>query len=165
MKGRQWLACALGATAFLAAAPAFADPATANSIQLGFGFRYGFNLNSGTNPFGLGLGVDGGYTLPNAVYLGGNFDYFFGERASDSGLVMVMAEGGYDLGLGENFVIRPKAGLGFASVDSNGRFAIAPGTKLMLFTSAVSLSIDVRYALIFDDPTLNGLVMSFGIGF
>ena len=59
---------ALAAVLF-ATAPARAEPKTANSLQLGLGLRYGIEMNEGDfNPWGLGLGIQGGYTLPNAVY-------------------------------------------------------------------------------------------------
>jgi hypothetical protein len=54
--------------------------------------------------------------LPAAIYLGGNFEYFFGDSVEGGGLKIksniwqLSAEGGYDIGLGENFVIRPKVG-------------------------------------------------------
>jgi hypothetical protein len=160
----------LGILVFVGAAllsrPATAQPATANSVQLGAGFRYGFDLTgASSNPWGLGLGIDGGYTLQNAVYLGGNLDYFFGEDGEGDGLFQLMAEVGYDLGLGENVVFRPKAGAGFAAANSEARAAVAPGAKLMLFTSSVSLSLDARYSIVFSDPSLQALILSFGIGF
>src|SRR3954470_14749046 len=106
----------------LVSATAFAEPATANSIQLGVGFRYGIEMNSGdVNPWGIGLGLDGGYTLPNAVYLGGNIEYFFGDSVGDDingatiNIWQLSAEGGYDIGLGPIFVLRPKVGLGLAN--------------------------------------------------
>ncbi len=174
--------------AFLVAVPAMAnEPASANSVQIGVGFRYGFELEEGDfNPWGPGIGVSGGYTLPQAVYLGGNFDYFFGETVDDpvlgevSGNIwQLMAEGGYDIGLGEYFVIRPKAGLGFASLnsevcvegfpcqdESETKFAIAPGATFMLITSKVSVSLDFRYDMIFaEDEMLNALIFSAGVGF
>ena len=165
MKGHWWFGTVVCAAGLSLATPASAEPATANSIQLGLGFRYGFNLKSGSNPFGLGLGLDGGYTFPSAWYLGGNFDYFFGEENGDTGLLQLMPELGYDLGIGDSFVIRPKVGAGYASFQSDSLFAVAPGTKLMLFTSSVSLSVDLRYDLVFADPALNGLILSAGIGF
>ena len=154
------------AGAALVSRPATARPATANSVQLGAGFRYGFDLTgASSNPWGLGLGIDGGYTLENAVYLGGNLDYFFGEDAEGDGLFQLLAEVGYDLGLGENFVFRPKLGAGFAAANSEARAAVAPGVKLMVFTSSVSLSLDTRYSIVLSDPSLQALILSMGIGF
>ncbi len=167
--------------------PALAnEPATANSIQLGLGFRYGYELEEGDfNPWGTGLGFEGGLTLPNAIYVGGNIEYFFGETREELGSKLsgnvwqAMAEGGYDIGLGDNFVIRPKIGAGLAGVkfetclealpceeDSTTDFALAPGATFLLLTSKVSVTLDFRYDMIFADPeTLNALIFSAGIGF
>jgi hypothetical protein len=182
-------------------APAWAgEPATQNSVQLGLGFRYGIEMNEGDfNPWGVGLGLDGGYTLPNAVYIGGNFDYFFGDTVEAGGVKLtgnvwqLMAEAGYDIGLGPTFVIRPKLGAGLGTLraemcvdglgcnsDSSTNFALAPGVKAMLFLPHFELSVDLRYAMIFsdgnsDDPagTGNGsssstgkaLIFAVGVGF
>lgn len=162
-------------------------PHTANSLQVGLGFRYGMLLSDGDlNPWGTGLGLDVGYTLPNAIYLGGGFEYFFGDSSEALGVKLttniwqLSAEGGYDIGLGENFVIRPKVGVGLAHVgvsvdtcpagftcseDSKSKAAIAPGLTLMLFTRQFSLSIDTRYDMVLIDPALRGLIFSVGIGF
>jgi hypothetical protein len=90
-----------------------------------------------------------------------------------------MAEGGYDIGLGDVFVVRPKLGLGIASVnvevcddtlgcadDSETDFALAPGTTLILLTQSFSLSLDLRYDIILSDPeALNAVLLTAGIGF
>ncbi|MFZ5892281.1 MAG: outer membrane beta-barrel protein [Myxococcota bacterium] len=172
--------------ALLAPARALAaDPATANMLQLGLGFRYGVEMNEGDfNSWGVGLGVDGGYTLPMAVYVGGTFEYFFGDKVEAAGVEAkgnawhLMAEGGYDLGLGENVVIRPKLGAGIGTLrgetcagalgctsDSSTSLALAPGVKAMLLTSRFSLSFDTRYALLLDDETAKALIFTFGVGF
>jgi hypothetical protein len=192
MKRRlNWVASVLGLGAFLGTLPAMADPpATANVLQIGLGFRYGFEMEDGDfNPWGAGLGVSAGYTLPMAVYVGGNFDYFFGETVEVAGgelsgnIWQLMAEGGYDLGVGDTFVIRPKLGLGFASVstegcfdfglgageqctdDSSMEFAMAPGATFIYLGSKFSLSADLRYDMIFAEEQANALLLSVGIGF
>lgn len=174
----------VAAAVCLVSVPAWAEPPpTANQVQIGAGFRYGFELEEGDfNPWGTGLGISGGYTMPNAIYAGGVFDYFLGESREEAGLEMdgniwqLMGEAGYDLGLG-NLVLRPKAGIGVAGVssevcvegecssDSGVNFAIAPGATFILLTSAVTLTVDLRYDMIFDDSTLNALILSAGIGF
>jgi opacity protein-like surface antigen len=169
-------------------APPARGPHTAGAIQLGVGFRYGAELNDGDfNPWGPGIGLSAGYTLPMALYLGGNFEYFFGDSVEAGGVKVkgnvwqLTAEGGYDVGLGENFVIRPKVGFGIAGLktsvegcpaglscsgSSETKPVLAPGATFMLFTSHVSLSLDARYAMIFtDDETGKALIFSFGIGF
>jgi hypothetical protein len=166
-------------------------PHTANSIQLGLGFRYGVKLSDGDiNPWGTGLGIDVGYTLPNAIYFGGNFEYFFGETLEAPGLKLsanIMqfgVEGGYDVGIGQHFVIRPKLGVGLAHLESSvegcgidalceagphgssdTKAAILPGATFLLFTKRISVALDVRYDVVFTDPSLQGLVFSAGIGF
>lgn len=171
---------ALAAVLF-ATAPAHADPKTANSLQLGLGLRYGVEMNEGDfNPWGIGLGVNGGYTLPNAVYVGGLFEYFFGDSRDVAGikfkgnLWQVMAEGGYDIGLTPLFVLRPKIGAGIASTsvsagdtdDSSSDFALAPGVTAMLFLPGFGLSLDVRYDMVFSDPEMGkALIFTAGVGF
>jgi hypothetical protein len=174
----------LGLTGVLFCAPAFADPATANSIQIGAGFRYGFELEPGElNPWGTGLGLDAGITLPNAVYVGGNFEYFFGETLevadieTSGNLWQLTGEGGYDIGLGPIFVLRPKVGVGVAGVnaetcdgdlcvdDSSTNFVLAPGATFIFMPPGFSLSADIRYDMIFAERTLNGVILSIGIGF
>lgn len=179
-------AIALVGSTMLLARPAAAQPATANSIQLGAGFRYGFDFEEGdVNPWATGLGIDLGYTLSNAVFVGGSFEYFFGSSVEEAGLEasanlwQAMAEGGYDVGLGDNLVIRPKVEAGIAGVstelcpvggscneDSETAFALAPGGTFLLLTTNFSLSLDARYELVFaEGETLNGLILSIGIGF
>lgn len=169
-------------------APKPSGPHTAGAIQLGVGFRYGALLSDGDlNPWGSGLGLNVGYTLPQAIYFGGNFEYFFGESSAlgagvtaKTNLWQLSAEGGYDIGAGDNFVIRPKIGVGVASVKAGydgcpggpacetmtkTKPLIAPGVTFMLFTKHVSLSLDMRYAHVMTDPTGQGLIFSVGIGF
>ena len=160
------------------------SPATANSLQIGLGFRYGLEMNEGDfNPWGPGVGASVGYTLPiMPIYVGGNFDYFFGSTLEAGGFKTkgnvwhLMAEGGYDVGVGDNLVIRPKLGLGPAGMsvetcamactsDSAVKFAIAPGAAVMLFTPVIKVSFDLRYAIVLADPTAKALIFSVGVGF
>jgi hypothetical protein len=79
---------------------------------LGYGFEDGSNL---------GLGARFGYSLRNNIYLGGLFQYHFGE-SNEAGAFGATAdahgniyyfgfEGGYDFHI-DDVVIRPYAGLG-----------------------------------------------------
>ena len=171
--------------ASLFAAPAAAAPATANSIQIGAGFRYGFEQEPGDlNMWGTGLGLDAGITLPNAVYVGGNFEYFFGETLEENDIEVsghlwqLTAESGYDIGLGPIFVLRPKLGVGIAGVSaetcdlagvcvdgSSTDFVLAPGATFIVMPPGFSLSLDIRYDMIFADPKLDAIIVSAGIGF
>lgn len=162
-------------------------PHTANSLQLGLGFRYGAKLSDHRlNPWASGLGLDVGYTLPNAIYLGGSFEYFFGSSEEVLGITatsnvwQLSAEGGYDFGIGQSFVIRPKVGFGVAGVAwtfescpldaeceniKETKAAILPGATFLFFASKFSLALDVRYAVVLTDSALKGLIFSFGVGF
>lgn len=174
-----------GLAALAVAAPCFAEPATSGSLQLGLGFRYGMELNEGNaNPWGSGLGFNGGYTLPVIpIYLGGNIEYFFGNTVQGTGfelksrLWQIHAEGGYDIGLTDFFVLRPKLGLGPATLtqkscllgacnsDSKAYMSVAPGLTLMIFTPVIRLSFDGRYEFVLADETAKAFIFSFGIGF
>jgi hypothetical protein len=168
-----------------------AEPATIEVLQVGVGFRYGLDMTSGDtlSPWGLGLGLHGGYTLPNAVFLGGSFEYFFGEKIGDdqngasANLWQLSAEGGYDLGI-DAVVLRPKLGLGIANVHvkscapamseaggtnctSHKKAALAflPGATFIVLPGRFSLTADVRYELVFASQTGHGLLFTFGVGF
>lgn len=187
MRKVKSVSVAMGLVSALWAAPSWADdPATEGSIQIGLGFRYGVEMNDGDlNPWGTGIGLEGGYTLPVIpVYVGGNAEYFFGGTLDspqvdlDSNIWQLSAEGGYDFGIGDHVVIRPKLGLGYAFLstetcigdlgcqsDSDGKPLIAPGAKFMLLLKSFQLSFDARYAIITSDPSAKAFIFSAGIGF
>jgi hypothetical protein len=187
---RIWLCGLIAAGAALVAAPAVADPATTKVLQLGVGFRYGADLTSGDtlNPWGTGIGLDGGYTLPNAVFLGASFEYFFGEKIGDdsngasANLWQLSTEAGYDLGT-DVVVLRPKLGLGVANVSvescapavslgggsdctprTKSDFVLLPGATLIVIPGRFSLVADVRYELVFASQMGQGLLFTFGVG-
>ena len=103
--------------------PARADPAfTLDLATVSAGMRYGSeNLN-------FGVGVRGGYTLSQSIYIGGVFDYWFGESEEQTvpgaGTISAkasawdaMGEVGYDFGVSPTVVIRPFGGIGIFHVD------------------------------------------------
>lgn len=180
-------AVVLGSWLAPAEAQALEPPRTAGVLQFGAGFRYGIGLDDWEpDPWRTGLGLELGYTLPQAIYVGAVFDYFFGSTATVGGvdfsanLWQLAAEGGYDLQLSEAVLVRPKLALGMATIsvecemcavgaaasESDTSFAAAPGLTVMFFTSAVVLSIDTRYQMVFSDPEMaKAVILSFGIGF
>ena len=187
MHQAKWVSAALGVVALLVAAPSWADgPATAGALQIGLGFRYGAELNDGDfNPWGTGLGLEVGYTLPVLpIYVGGNLEYFFGGTLDtplgkvDGNLWQVTAEGGYDFGVGDHLVIRPKLGLGFANLSaetclanfgcsksSDAKGVIAPGAKFIIMFSRFELALDGRYDVVLSDPAAKAFIFSVGVGF
>jgi len=179
----------------LLAGSAAADPAWTTgkatvSGQLDYGIFTGdsppgFDLN----PYGIGLGVKGGYTLDASVYVGGAFDYFFGGSEEATGgefnvnVWMLQGEVGYDLGLMPEGVLRPKLGLGLTSAsseacisfggdercesDSQSKFSLAPGVQFLYSLDSLFLTADARYNIVFtsdDEGDANGIVFGVGAG-
>lgn len=144
---------------------------TANAlVEVGLGFRYGAEQNdSEVNPWGPGVGINAGITLPNSIYVGGGFDYFFGETAdgvSDLGsfettqnIWELMAVGGYSLDLLPLLTIRPNVGVGIASLagevcfdddctdDDATDLVIAPGATVIVSAILIEVFANVRYAV------------------
>ena len=140
---------------------------------------YGSALGDATlSAYGAGLGLRAGVTLPTALYLGGSFDYFFGESEeilgveSSVSLLQLMAHAGYDLGLGP-LTLRPGLGLGLAQTsldagiadESEGDFVISPGAELIVGLGFWSVSAEARYNKIFADGDVDALVFGAGLGF
>jgi hypothetical protein len=177
-----------------------AQPATAGVLQLGAGAQYGVSVvrPDKPNPWGLGLGLGLGYTLPSGFYAGGQFEYFFGEEdatyvgnevetlpATEAANIWdVFAELGYDLALGDAFVLRGKGDVGFASYSSEFcidsapgvesypcedaseiNLLIGPGAAFLYLGRSFSLTLEARYDFILTRPSHEGLIFSLGIGF
>lgn len=164
----------LGAPKLAQAAPA---PATAKQLSVDFGVRYGYSLESdGYNPWRLGYGGGIGYTLKNALYLGGTFDYYVGEAHPPPAKVVAgnyysgLAQIGYDYRLSKRWVLRPRVGIGWATLTFEGCIqyigkridctrtissdtALVPGLQLM-FVSPVNISIEARYTVLMNGEVI-----------
>ncbi|HVW28114.1 MAG TPA: autotransporter outer membrane beta-barrel domain-containing protein [Polyangiaceae bacterium] len=106
------------------------------SAQFNYGIWTGDDVNGyDLNAFGPGLGVRVGYTLDMGLYLGANFDYFFGDSQNAGGGVAglataggsvrynqydFLAEIGYDAWIYRSGVLRPKLGLGVGIAHVSG---------------------------------------------
>jgi hypothetical protein len=164
------------------------EPATSRVVQIGLGGEYGVKVaGPELNPWGFGLGVHLGYTLPMGVYFGVPFDYFFGTEdtyggaAIEAKLWQVGVEGGYDLALGNTLVLRVKGGLGVASLTTAAcsgdleaplcarrtetKPVFGPGLAFLYLGPNFSFTLDARYELLPTDPLAQGLIFSVGIGF
>lgn len=175
----------MAAGLLLAVGTASADPAfTTGKPSVSGQLNYGIFTGEGdTNPYGLGLGVKGGYTLDMNLYVGGAFDYFFG-KSEDVGpasaslrMWMLQGEVGYDLGVAPNVVIRPKGGVGLTNAtaklcindncnsDSKGYFSIAPGVQGLYSLDSLFLTAEARYDILFGtDQNANGFLLGVGAG-
>ncbi len=118
----QTLLAGVAIAAAVSTAPSVASaarPFTLERATVGAGIRFG------SEDLNLGLGARGGYTIRESVYIGGVFDYWFGEdeeygfapaRTTTSfGAWNLLAIGGYDFGVSPTIVIRPFGGLGVMS--------------------------------------------------
>jgi hypothetical protein len=185
---------ALSALTFtVATATALAEEAPyANKPQIGAAVKYGIYTgeNEGTedfNPYGLGLGVSGGYTLDMGVHVGAGFDYFFGDSIESDGLEVsanifqLMGIVGYDVGLSEEFTLRPQVGIGVswvsASLDpcpagapddfcsqTESELAIAPGVKGLYDLGGFFVSGEASYNHRFSDESSGGVLLGIGAG-
>jgi hypothetical protein len=160
-----------------------AMPFTEERLQLAGGLAYGLYVGDAANdipsPYGLGLGIKAGYTLDFQVYLGAESNYFFGatrqfpEYGDVEGSLQILhygAEGGFDFGFGEHFVLRPKAGIGAARVTARARvegvrgkvretgLVVAAGLQALAGWDAICVVIDARYtSLSIDTHALRGI--------
>jgi opacity protein-like surface antigen len=136
----------------------------------------------GLNSYGGGIGLRLGVTLPASLYLGGSFDYFFGESETNAAdleqsasVLQGMARVGYDLGVGP-VTLRPQLGLGLARYHadfggvsaSESDFALAPGAEFIFGLGLLSLSAEANYNVIFagdNDQITNAWILGLGLGF
>jgi hypothetical protein len=149
------------------------------AVGLGYGIWAGDDIGD-FNPYGIGLWVRGGYTLPSNIYLGGNFDYYFGDSEGDSSfnVYQILFEPGYDIGVAENAVIRPVLGIGYSTyhaescfgdlcVDaSQSKFGLAPGAVFLMDFGSVFGTASARYNHIFleEDANADAILLGVGVG-
>jgi hypothetical protein len=174
----SWRLLVMGAAGGLTAFAGLGEARALPLISLSASARglYGSALgDQDPSPYGVGLGLRAGVTLPLSLYLGGSFDYFFGESVtlddieSSASLLQLMANVGYDLGLGP-LTLRPSLGLGFAKRSADGaaddasNFVASPGAEVLLGLGLLSVSAEARYNKIFDDDA-DAFILGLGIGF
>lgn len=155
-----------------------------SQVSIGVSVHYGALVNGPSpNPWSTGLGLGVGYTPIQTLHLGVNFDYFFGVGAPAGEQMLstwqLGAEAGYDVGLGEHFVLRPSFGVGAAifTTSYNGCNVgsscprqseidplAAPGLALLFLNGHLVLSTSVRYALVLSDAARQACIFSVSIG-
>lgn len=184
------LACgttvALACFALMAGA---AEPFTQEKAQISGHVGYGFAMDDNyadLNVYSFGFGARGGYTFYPPIYVGGVFDFFIGESEDvtapfvstevSANAWLVQAEVGYDFGVSQSVVLRPKAGIGVTTVnaeictgpilvtcpdDSESDFSFAPGLEIPIDLGGLYIAPEARFNLV-DDAS--GFIMAFGIG-
>ena len=141
-------------------------------LSAGLLLGYGLDLEEGSlNPWGLGFGVGGGYTLGIGVYVGGRFVYYLGE--DDVNVWELGAEGGYELDMG-SLTIRPGLGIGIANVgfpsfdpttfstttETSTELYIAPGGAVLYDLSEnMFVGGELRLQLILSDPGMEAIII------
>lgn len=147
----------------------------AKPISAGLFLGYGISLEDGPNPWGLGFGVRGGYNI-DAIYLGVRFVYYLGEDPIN--IWELGIEGGYDVAVGENFVVRPALGLGLANLSasipeftvmgvtagggsvSSTEFYLAPGVSGILdVTDSVFVGAEARFKVVLAEETVKAITL------
>jgi hypothetical protein len=159
------------------------------ALTPGFGIKVGDADWSTIDPYGLGIGLRGGYELDWHLYLGAGFIYYLGNSKDDAyiqrggsavGPYSIKAnymhaylEGGYNFWFGD-LIFRPSMwlGMGFAVVDphpqTNGLktvsdFMLAPGAGLFYTWDDWMIGGDVRYSIVTADGA-KGLTFFGNIG-
>jgi hypothetical protein len=169
------IACGAAALSFSADANALPLLTLSASLRGLYGSAFG---DSEANPYGPGIGVRAGVTLPTSLYLGASLDYFFGDSVEIAGaelnqsLLQVLANVGYDAGLGP-LTLRPSIGLGLAQSnieagpidESESNFVLSPGAEAIVGLGLLSVSGEVRYNKVFVDGDFDGLYFGVGVGF
>ena len=178
--GGRWLAPVAGALVLggvmLVSEPAHALPGLTlwGSVRGLYGAALG---DPALNAYGPGIGLRAGVTLPASLYLGGSFDYFFGESEdsilgdSSVNVSQLMANVGYDLGL-PLLTLRPNLGLGLASTsvevlgasDSESDFVLSPGLEAFVGLGLLNINGELRYNKIFADGDTDAIVVGVGLG-
>jgi hypothetical protein len=152
--------CAAGAvSALLWTGEAKADGFTWGHATLNGGPRFA----SDDLDFGLGLNV--GYTLDMGLYLGGMADWFFAGRGYD--VTFFMFDIGYDVGIGDRFVLRPTGSVGLTTFhirdfDSRSDFAITGGANAIYAIGKLTLGGELRFFWV--DDWDEGIWAGFNIG-
>lgn len=154
-------------------------PGPEKKISVGLLLGYGIAFDD-FNPWGVGLGVRGGYNL-NQIYLGARFVYNLGssEDVATPGFTVAEytyslwdlgLEGGYDIPVAEKITVRPEIGLGLAgmSVESDYLLGDVSGSSTNLYLALgatglydikpnIFIGLDARFQFVFADDLVSAL--------
>lgn len=144
-------------------------PPDGRPIQIGLQVGYGFEIENpqyGAHPYGLGIGLQGGYTFDFGLFVGLATNYYLGTSAAEDGFRINKGENintwllgvevGYDVWFSEGVLFRPSAQLGLngtflesdPALDGGRSFwgtYFAPGISLLFpFAESFYIGGDVR---------------------
>ncbi len=165
--------------------------AQAQSLYAGGLLGYGFSTekHSPVNPYGLGLGLSAGLTLPGIpIYAGARLVGFLGAKghtpsvlpgASATEQSLSYLTYGIDLGyeLGKNLVLRPSLGIGRAVLKgkvtipgaaeisaSDGSLYLAPGIALLVKAGLLFVGAEARYMFLTESKHVSGMSLLASVG-
>lgn len=171
------------------AAPEVTNPPDGRRLQLGLLVGYGLETSKpfqGANQYGLGFGIQGGYTLDMGIFLGIQGVYYLGSavdqktaQANVGDTVHALslgAEVGYDIWMAGTVMLRISAQLGgintMAPSDpaiTSGRnywtVYIGPGATFMYpFADLFYIGLDGRLPIVFDSGSGNSSLIFTAVG-
>jgi hypothetical protein len=164
----------------LVGAPA-ANASTSGKVQLGAQFLYGLGVSDDTyGAYGIGAGLEAGYTIPVGLYLGVAFDYFVGRSSDgylyDGGNIWTLqAEVGWDF-LAGPIVLRPKIGLGVDTLSyelcfigacvygDESNFSPAAGLQAIYNFDPIFVDLEVRFTADTGECGIDCSAVTFGVG-
>lgn len=163
--------------------------ATANKVSLAVALGYGFvvtdegDLDDDANPYGLGFGLRGGYTLDAGIYLGGLYQLYGGEKVGNDTVngrmyqTNVAGEIGYDLALGDALVLRPSVAIGSTvalgevcvldrctSDHTDPYLLVAPAATLVISLGKLYIGGEARYFFLPDNDIPDGFLLGAQVG-
>lgn len=160
------------------------DDRVSLSALLGYGLRISNDgdLDDNANPYGVAIGLRGGYTI-SRVYLGGLFDYFVGEGVSGGPVsghlnqINLAADVGYDIAASFQTVIRPSIAIGTTVVtgdicvlnrcdqdQTDALFLVAPSVAVLVAFDRIYVGGEIRYFYLPDDGVPDGLLFGIDVG-
>jgi hypothetical protein len=184
---------ALAVALLTVASPAAAAPVGSLSSSLSVLYGNNWSGDPQYDPYGVGLGLNGGLVLPGSFYLGGALRHFFGQKVEyslfslpsidverTSSLTELIGHLGYELDFAAA-ALRPSLGVGYSltsfevqstqagvetsSASTEGAFVLSPGVEARIPIGRVAGCVELRYeALLGGDTDQSALVIGVGIG-
>jgi hypothetical protein len=175
------------------ASPAAAAPVGSLSASLSVLYGNNWSGDAQYDPYGVGVGLNGGVVLPGSIYIGGALKHFFGQKVEESllslpsidvertsSLTELTGHLGYELDFAAA-ALRPSLGFGYSlasvevqstragvetsSASTDGAFVLSPGVEARIPIGRVAGCVELRYeALLGGDTEQSALLIGVGVG-